>query len=78
MPARARCAYRSGRRFQATPLLDDLGNMFQFNMEFSEDFQAARSVEFSRTLNPALQKFERWLAAHASRIPLPAPATIER
>lgn len=60
------------------PGADDLGNMFQFNMEFSEDFRAARSVEFSRSLNPALQTFERWLAAHASRIPLPEPATIER
>jgi uncharacterized protein YbjT (DUF2867 family) len=60
------------------PGADDLGNMFQFNMEFSEDFGAARSVEFSRSLNPALQTFERWLAAHASRIPLPGPATIDR
>ena len=56
------------------PGADDLGNMFQFNMEFSEDFRAARSVEFSRSLNPELQTFERWLAANASRIPLPEPA----
>jgi uncharacterized protein YbjT (DUF2867 family) len=60
------------------PGADDLGNMFQFNMEFSEDFRAARSVEFSRSLNPALQTFERWLAANASRIPLPETATIDR
>jgi uncharacterized protein YbjT (DUF2867 family) len=57
------------------PGADDLGNMFQFNMEFSEDFRAARSVEFSRSLNPALQTFERWLATNANRIPLPEPAT---
>ena len=44
--------------------------MFQFNMEFSEDFQAARSVEFSRTLNPALQTFEDWLAENGNRIPI--------
>jgi uncharacterized protein YbjT (DUF2867 family) len=52
------------------PGAEDLGNMFQFNMEFSDEFCAARSVEFSRSLNPALQTFERWLAANASRIPL--------
>ena len=52
------------------PGAEDLGNMFQFNMEFSDEFCAARSVEFSRSLNPALQTFERWLAANAGRIPL--------
>ena len=60
------------------PGAEDLGNMFQFNMEFSEDFRAARSVEFSRSLNPELQTFERWLAGNASRIPLPEPATADR
>jgi uncharacterized protein YbjT (DUF2867 family) len=52
------------------PGAEDLGNMFQFNLEFSDEFCAARSVEFSRSLNPALQTFERWLAANAGRIPL--------
>jgi uncharacterized protein YbjT (DUF2867 family) len=56
------------------PGADDLGNMFQFNRDFSDDFCAARSVEFSRSLNPALQTFESWLAANAGRIPLPEPA----
>ena len=60
------------------PGADDLGNMFQFNRDFSEAFRAARSVEFSRSLNPALQTFERWLAANAKRIPLPEPATAGR
>lgn len=52
------------------PGAEDLGNMFQFNMEFSDDFCAARSLEFSRSLNPALLTFDRWLAANAGRIPL--------
>jgi hypothetical protein len=52
--------------------------MFQFNRDFSEMFRAARSVEFSRSLNPALQTFEGWLAANAKRIPLPEPATVDR
>ena len=56
------------------PGADDLGNMFQFNRDFSDAFGAARSVAFTRSLNPALQSFERWLAANASRIPLPEPA----
>jgi uncharacterized protein YbjT (DUF2867 family) len=52
------------------PGAEDLGNMFQFNMEFSDEFCAARSLQFSRSINPALQTFDRWLAANASRIPL--------
>jgi uncharacterized protein YbjT (DUF2867 family) len=57
------------------PGADDLGNMFQFKRDFNEAFRAARSVKFSRSLNPALQTFESWLAANAKRIPLPDPAT---
>jgi len=52
------------------PGAEDLGNMFQFNMEFSDQFCAARSLQFSRSINPALQTFDRWLAANAGRIPL--------
>ena len=51
------------------PGADDLGNMFQFNHDFNEDFCAARSIEFSRSLNPALQSFDAWLAVNAQRIP---------
>jgi len=52
------------------PGADDLGNMFQFKRDFNADFCAARSVEFSRSLNPALQSFAQWLKLNASRIPL--------
>jgi uncharacterized protein YbjT (DUF2867 family) len=52
------------------PGADDLGNMFQFNHDFAAEFGAARSVGFSRSVNPALQDFERWLAAHAREIPV--------
>ncbi|HZE87920.1 MAG TPA: NmrA/HSCARG family protein [Verrucomicrobiae bacterium] len=52
------------------PGADDLGNMFQFNAEFETEFCGARSLEFSRSLNPALQTFDVWLAANAKRIPL--------
>lgn len=52
------------------PGAEDLGNMFQFKHDFQEDFCGARSLEFSRSLNPALQTFDRWLAQNKSRIPL--------
>ncbi|MCJ7453276.1 MAG: NmrA/HSCARG family protein [Steroidobacteraceae bacterium] len=51
------------------PGADDLGNMFQFNQDFSDEFCAARSVEFSHSLNPALQTFDSWLKENATRIP---------
>ncbi len=49
---------------------DDLGNMFQFKRDFNEAFRGARSVEFSRSLNPRLQSFEQWLEANKAAIPL--------
>ena len=52
------------------PGADDLGNMFQVKRDFNEAFCAARSVEFSRALNPRLQDFDAWLAANAASIPL--------
>lgn len=52
------------------PGADDLGNMFQFNRDFDEDFRGARSVEFSKGLNPNLQSFETWLAQNKNRFPI--------
>ena len=51
------------------PGADDLGNMFQFKHDFNDAFCAARSVEFSRSLNPALQSFDDWLAKNGDLIP---------
>lgn len=51
------------------PGADDLANMFQFNRDFSDDFCTLRNLELSRSLNPALQTFDAWLAANAGRIP---------
>jgi uncharacterized protein YbjT (DUF2867 family) len=53
------------------PGADDLGNMFQFKRDFNEYYCAARSLAFSRSINPSLQTFEQWLAANGSQIPLP-------
>jgi uncharacterized protein YbjT (DUF2867 family) len=52
------------------PGAEDLGNMFQFKRDFNAEFCAARSVEFSRSLNPRLQSFAQWLDANAGQIPL--------
>jgi len=56
------------------PGADDMANMFQFKRDFNDYFRGARSVEFTRSLNPELQTFDRWLARNASRIPVETPA----
>jgi hypothetical protein len=50
---------------------DDLGNMFQFNRDFNEEFCAARSLHEARSLNPELQVFDAWLTRHREEIPMP-------
>jgi len=52
------------------PGAEDLGNMFQFFRDFSDEFCAARSIEFSRSVNPELQSFRDWLSQNVSRIPI--------
>lgn len=55
------------------PGADDMGNMFQFKRDFEKDYVGARSIEFTRRLNPQLQAFDQWLAVNASRIPIEQP-----
>ena len=52
------------------PGAEDMGNMFQFKRDFEKDYCGARNLVVARSLNPALQTFEQWLAKNASRIPL--------
>jgi uncharacterized protein YbjT (DUF2867 family) len=52
------------------PGAEDLGNMFQYKHDFNAAYCEARSVEFSRSLNPRLLDFAGWLAAHGREIPL--------
>jgi uncharacterized protein YbjT (DUF2867 family) len=52
------------------PGADELGNMFQIYDEFEEQMNKLRDVTISKQLNPGLQNFEQWLAAHAKSIPL--------
>jgi len=52
------------------PGAEDLGNMFQFKRDFESDFCGARSLVFSRALNPSMRTFESWLADNGGRIPI--------
>jgi uncharacterized protein YbjT (DUF2867 family) len=52
------------------PGADDLANMFQFNSEFEQDCCDARNISETKTLNPELLTFDRWLTQNKSRIPL--------
>jgi uncharacterized protein YbjT (DUF2867 family) len=52
------------------PGADDLGNMFQFKRDFNEAFRGARNPDFARSLNPAMQTLDQWLAQNRDRIPL--------
>lgn len=59
-------AYRSS----GFPGAEDLGNMFQFKRDFEADYCGARDLTLARSLNPALQTFDQWLAQNGARIPL--------
>ena len=52
------------------PGAEDLGNMFQFKRDFEPDFCGARSLEFSRRLNPSMRTFDAWLDENRDRIPV--------
>lgn len=52
------------------PAADDIGNMFQFKRDFTDYYRGARSLEFTRSLNPELQSFSAWLERNKGQIPL--------
>src|SRR5438552_18590137 len=52
------------------PVADDIGNMFQFYTEFEQDCCDARGISETKTLNPELLNFDRWLSQNKERIPL--------
>ena len=41
-----------------------------FKHDFNDYFCGARSIEFSRSLNPELQTLEAWLARNKGSIPM--------
>jgi uncharacterized protein YbjT (DUF2867 family) len=52
------------------PGAEDLGNMFQFFRDFADILGAARSPEFSRSLDPQLQSFRTWLKENIKQVPI--------
>lgn len=52
------------------PGAEDMANMFQFKRDFQQVFCGARNPDVARSLNPALQTFETWLAHNKSKIPI--------
>jgi hypothetical protein len=52
------------------PGAEELGNMYQFYHDFNDDVCRLRDPAVSRWLNPALKKFDQWLAENGGRIPL--------
>ena len=51
-------------------VLATMGNMYEHHAILGEEFRRYRSPEVARALNPALQSFDQWLSANASRIQL--------
>ncbi|MFD9307514.1 NmrA/HSCARG family protein [Streptomyces sp. NPDC060048] len=51
-------------RAQGFPGADEAGNMFQYYADCEDRFTAARDLTAVRELNPALQDFATWVAAH--------------
>jgi uncharacterized protein YbjT (DUF2867 family) len=52
------------------PGAEELGNMFQVYRDFEDEVLGARSIDVTRSLNPSLQTFDKWLARNKSRISL--------
>jgi hypothetical protein len=44
--------------------------MFQFNAEFATEYCATRDLATTRSLNPNVSSFDRWLEENAASIPL--------
>ncbi|MCV7168933.1 NmrA/HSCARG family protein [Mycobacterium manitobense] len=55
-------------RAQGFPSAVEMGNMFQYYAENSEQFSAARDLELVRELDPQLQSFRDWLTVHHGEI----------
>jgi uncharacterized protein YbjT (DUF2867 family) len=61
------------------PGADEMGNMFQVYRDFEKEVIAARSADVARSLNPALQTFDQFMAKNKGKVkaatePAPAPA----
>ncbi len=50
------------------PGADEMGNMFQADRDFEKEMVANRSLDVTRSLNPALQDFDQFIAKNKSAI----------
>ncbi|MFI6054524.1 NmrA/HSCARG family protein [Streptomyces violascens] len=69
-PVRYRPLTPDAFRALAFPGADEAGNMFQFYADCEARFTGARDLDAVRALNPALQDFSTWLAAHRDKFHL--------
>ncbi|MEU3726795.1 NmrA/HSCARG family protein [Streptomyces sp. NPDC031705] len=66
-PVRYRPLTPDAFRALGFPGAEEAGNMFQFYADCEASFTGARDLEAVRRINPALQDFATWLAAHRDR-----------
>ncbi len=52
------------------PGAEDLGNMFQFHRDFQKDHLEVRDIERTKSINPDVKNFDKWLAENKNKIPL--------
>jgi uncharacterized protein YbjT (DUF2867 family) len=52
------------------PGAEDIGNMFQFKHDFEDYYCGARSLEFTKSINPSLKSFDTWLRENKEKIPI--------
>ncbi|MDQ8706169.1 NmrA/HSCARG family protein [Streptomyces sp. LHD-70] len=68
-PVRYRPLTPDAFRALGFPGADEGGNMFQFYADCESSFTSARDLDAVRRINPALQDFATWLAAHRDSFP---------
>ncbi|GLZ02274.1 NmrA/HSCARG family protein [Actinoplanes sp. NBRC 103695] len=56
-------------RALGTPAAQDLGNMFQYSVEFEDSYCGIRDIDLTRSLNPRLLTFPEWAVANKDKIP---------
>jgi uncharacterized protein YbjT (DUF2867 family) len=54
-------------RKSGMPLAEEVGNMFQFYVDFEDDVLGTRDIARSRELDPELQSFDEWLSRNKSK-----------
>ena len=59
-------------QYRALPFdgADEMGNMFQYKRDFSDDYAGQRDPARARELDPELLTFRAWLARRAKEIPI--------